>query len=109
MRIDAGMPVTLIVGNQEIGCFVKGVSGDSVRLEDGSRVFSRIDEVVVIPWRSPYGTEAESLDALERVLDNAGASPEFYEALEDMRRKAGREPERAQDRDLRSGKEIQRQ
>ena len=103
MRIDAGMPVTLIVGNQELGCFVKEVSGESVREADGSRIFSRIDEAVVIPWRSPYGTEAESLEALERVLDNAGASPE---ALEDMRCKAGQEPKRAQDRNSRSGKEI---
>lgn len=97
MRIDAGMPVTLIVGNKELGCFVKEVRGESVREVEGSPVFSRIDEIVIAPWRSPYETEDESLDALERFLGKAGAAPEFYETLEDMRSKAGSVASRASD------------
>lgn len=92
MRIDAGMPVNLTVGNQELGCFIKEVRGESVREAGGSPAFSRIDEIVIVPWRSPYETEAESLDALELILDKAGAAPEFYEALEGMRSKVGTDP-----------------
>lgn len=92
MRIDEGMPATLIVGNQELGCFVKKVQGEFVNEFDGTLVFSRIDEIVIVPWRSPYETEAESLDALELILDKAGAAPEFYEALEGMRSKVGTDP-----------------
>lgn len=88
MQIDAGMPATLIVGNQELGCFVKEVSGESIREADGSSIFSRIDEVIVAPWRSPYGTEIEEIDALKGVLDEEGACPEVCEALSEMRRKA---------------------
>lgn len=73
MRIDAGMPATLIVGNQELGCFVKKVQGESVCEVDGTRIFNRIDEVVVIPWRSPYASEAESLEALKGVIGEAVA------------------------------------
>lgn len=73
MRIDDGMPATLIVGNQELGCFIKEVHGESVREIDGTRIFNRIDEVVVIPWRSPYASEAESLEALKGVFGEAAA------------------------------------
>lgn len=68
MRIDEGMPATLIVGNQELGCFVKEVHGESVHEADGARNFSRIDEIAVVPWRSPYASEAESLEALKSVI-----------------------------------------
>lgn len=88
MRLDEGMPATLVVGNQELGCFVKNVQGESVREAGGARIFSRIDEVVVVPWRSPFATESESLDAIERILDKTGASREFYESLDEMRRGA---------------------
>lgn len=73
MRIDEGMPATLIVGNQELGCFVKKVQGEFVNEFDGTRIFNRIDEVVVIPWRSPYASEAESLEALKGVIGEAVA------------------------------------
>ena len=73
MRIDEGMPATLIVGNQELGCFVKHVDGDSIGELDGTRIFSRIDEVVVIPWRSPYASEEESPEALRSVIGEAVA------------------------------------
>ncbi len=71
MRLDEGMPATLVVGNQELGCFVKEVQGESVCEADGTRVFFRIDEIAVIPWRSPYESEAESLEALKGVIGEA--------------------------------------
>lgn len=73
MRIDDGMFATLIVGNQELGCFIKEVHGEYVREIEGSRIFSRIDEIAIIPWRSPYASEAESLEALKGVIGEAVA------------------------------------
>lgn len=69
MRIDEGMPATLVVGSQELGCFVKEVRGEYVFGADGTRIFSRIGEVVVVPWRSPYETEEEKLDAVKQIID----------------------------------------
>ena len=90
MKIDSGMPATLIVGNQELGCFVKEVMGEWVCEADGSRIYSRIDEVAVVPWRSPYGTEAELSDAFDRAFDHFKRSYEPQEVIGDSRSKAGK-------------------
>lgn len=72
MRIDEGMPATLIVGNQELGCFVSSVIGDSLCWDGGARVYGRIESVTVVPWRSPYDSPEEELDAIEGMIDGEG-------------------------------------
>lgn len=82
MRIDEGMPATLVVGSQELGCFVKKVDGEYVFGADGTRVFTRVDEAVVVPWRSPYETEEESLEAVKAIIGEGSALPEPQEGSE---------------------------
>lgn len=92
MKIDSGMPATLIVGNQELGCFVKEVQGECVCEADGSRIYSRIDEVAVVPRRSLYGTEAGLSSALDRAFGHFKRTYEPQEAIGDSHCKADKRP-----------------
>lgn len=69
-RIDVGMPATLVVGNREMGCFIVDIDGERMRF-GGAEEYSRIDRVAVIPWRSPYESEEEEMEALRGILDDS--------------------------------------
>ena len=56
---------------QTDGPVIVGIDGERMRL-GGAEGYSRIDRVAVIPWRSPYESEEEEMEALSGLLDESG-------------------------------------